>query len=298
MAKKKSNYRPKVPPKIKRDLYREAGNKCANPGCPNQLVELHHIRKWHVYQTHDSKHMIAICPTCHYYAHHGEMKIDEPTVRSWKKARRNASNTGYLYIEPGPPPRMLMGRIYWARKGGDGAVVFRLSSGNNVTFRVIPGNILFVSLDLSDPAGNALVELRENHLTHALREGVNLESRPGRLRVTVPATDEFVSRTVIDSYETSNPPAPLVKNERITLIDLQVLDIGTVQVEGAWIEDNRAVVVNADWLSIWRRGSGFNHLTGYGVVRGDKDLSKLPICEFDGPLNDSVMSAFLNDPAL
>jgi hypothetical protein len=293
MARKKSPHRPAVPWEIKCRLYREAGNKCANPGCPSQFVELHHIHEWHVYQTHDTEHMIAICPTCHYHAHHGEIKIDESTIRSWKKARRNPSNTCYLYIEPGPPPRMLMGRIYWTRKDGDGAVVFRLSARNQVTFRVIPGNILFVSLVLSDPAGHAIVELRENHLTHALREGVKLESRPGRLRVTVPAVDEFVSRAVIDGYETSNPPTPLVKDDRVALIDVQVLDIGTVQIEGAWIEGDRAVVVNSDWLSIWRRGIGFMHLTGYGNVRGDKDLSNLPICEYDGPLNDSVMSACL-----
>ena len=297
MAKNKSNLRPAVPPQIKRELYREAGNKCANRGCLNQLVELHHIREWHVYQTHDAKHMIALCPTCHHYAHHGEMKIDESTIRSWKKARRNPSNTGYLPIERGPPPRMLMGRIYWKRKDGDGAVIFQLFARNQVSFRVIPGNILLTSLVVSDPAGNAMVELRKNHLTHALREGVKLESRPGRLRVTVPATGEFVSRAMIDSFQTSYPLGLLVKEERITLIDIQVLDIGTVQVEGVWIEGDRAVIVNADFVYIYRPGIGFNRWSGYGNVRGDKDLSNLPTLEFDGPLDISVVSAFLKIPA-
>src|SRR4051812_19267623 len=27
-------------------------------GCPNTLLELHHIREWHVYKTHDGDHMI------------------------------------------------------------------------------------------------------------------------------------------------------------------------------------------------------------------------------------------------
>jgi hypothetical protein len=292
MAKKNSRHRPAVPAKTKRQLYDEAGGKCANPGCPTRLVELHHIDEWHVYQSHDAKDMIAVCPTCHYHAHHGEMKIDELTIRSWKKARPNSSNTGYLYIEPGPPPRMLMGRIYWKRKDGDGAIVFQLSAGNQVSFRVIPGNVLLVSLALADPAGNAIVELRENHLTHARREGVDFNSRPGRQRVTVPATDAFVSRAMIDRYQTSNPPAPLVKEGRVTLIDIQVLDIGTVQVEGAWIEGDRAVIANADFLSICRPGIGFMHLTGYGDIRGDKNLLKLPTNEFDGPLNVSVLSAF------
>ena len=242
--------------------------------------------------------MIAICPTCHYHAHHGEMKIDELTIRSWKKARRNASNTGYLYIEPDPLPRMLMGRIYWKRQVGDGALVFQLSVRNQVSFRVIPGNILLVSLTLADSAGNALVELRDNHLTHAPRDGVSFDSRPGRLRVSVPATGEFVSRAMIDGYQTSNPPGTLVKEGRISLLDIQVLDVGTVQVEGAWIEDDHAVIANADFLSIWRPGIGFGHLSGYGELRGDKDLSKLPTIQFDGSLTESILSALFKAPGL
>ena len=211
----------------------------------------------------------------------------------WKKARRNPSNTGYLYIEPGSPPRMLMGCMYWARKDGDGAVLFRLSAGNQVNFRVIPGNILVVSLAISGPTGNVIVELRENHLEHALLEGVKLESRPGRLRVTVPATEEFVARAMIDLYDASIAPASLVKEDRLTLIDIQVLDIGTVQVEGTWIEGNKAVIANADCLSICLTGNRFIHLRGYGEIRGDKDLSNLPTILFDGPFDDSVISAGL-----
>jgi hypothetical protein len=237
--------------------------------------------------------MIAICPTCHTHCHHGEMKIDEAVIRNWKKAKRNPSNTGYLYIEPGVPPRMLMGCIYWTRKDGGGAVIFRLSTKNCVTFRVIPGNILFVSLTLSDPVGKVIVELRENHLIGALREGVKLESHPGRLRITAPATSEFISQAIVNSYAASNPPAPLTQDDRLTLVDLQVLDIGTVQIGGTWIEEERAVIANADYLSLCTRGQGFYHMCGYGEVRGDKDLAKLPTVVFDGALDESVMSALL-----
>ena len=57
---------------------------------------------------------------------------------------------------------------------------------------------------------------------------------------------------------------------------------------------DRAVIVNADFLSICRPGIGFMHLSGYGEVRGDKDLSKLPTFEFDGSFDQSVISAALN----
>lgn len=207
MSKNKSLYRPAVSAKIKQELHDEAGGKCANPGCPTRVTENHHIKEWHVYRTHDAKDMIAICPTCHHHAHHGKLKIDEAAIRSWKRLRVTPSNAGHLYIEPGPPPRMLMGRIYLARKSGDGALVFRLSERNQVSFRILPGNLMMTSLVISDPVGEPLVEVRENHLTHSLREGVEFDSRPGRLRVTVAATGEFVPRAMIDLYQASNPPA-------------------------------------------------------------------------------------------
>lgn len=76
---------------------------------------------------------------------------------------------------------------------------------------------------------------------------------------------------------------------------MQVLDLGTVQVEGTWIEGDRAIIANADFLSIFRPGIGFGHFTGYGEIRGDKDLSKLPLLLFDGPIEVSVLSAHLAD---
>ena len=45
---------------IKNQLIEEAAGKCANPGCPNRLVQFHHIREWAVCRTHDAAHMIAI----------------------------------------------------------------------------------------------------------------------------------------------------------------------------------------------------------------------------------------------
>ncbi len=65
MAKQQRN----VPKSLKAQLIKDAGDKCANPGCSNWRVHLHHIKHWVVYKTHDGKHMIAICPSCHDAVH-------------------------------------------------------------------------------------------------------------------------------------------------------------------------------------------------------------------------------------
>ncbi len=46
MAKK----RQKIKPVIQRQIIEEAGNKCANPGCTNWRVHLHHIEHWAIYR--------------------------------------------------------------------------------------------------------------------------------------------------------------------------------------------------------------------------------------------------------
>lgn len=295
---KRSERRKAVPASIKRQLYKEAGSKCANPGCPNRLLELHHIEHWHVCKTHNAKDMIAICPTCHEHAHRGEIKIDDQTIRGWKKCKRNPANTGYLYIEPGPQARLLMGNVYWRRSDDNDVIVFRLSDRNSVRMRVIPGNILMVSLSLANQRGEVIVEMRENHLLHIPNSRIKLESRPGRLRIVVPATEEFVSLAMIAAYRNSCSHDLVSAENQVTLLDLHVVGIGTVEVAGIWTQGDRAVIANANMVSVFQPWRGFVHLSGYGQVRGDKDIANLPVFQFNGPLDESVMSAVFKDSKL
>lgn len=104
--------RPNVPRETKRALIREAGGKCANPGCPNRLIELHHIQRWAVYRTHDAEHMIAVCPTCHENVERGSLLISDETLYEWKKiVRRKAAARGHIYVEPGDQAKLLLGSI-------------------------------------------------------------------------------------------------------------------------------------------------------------------------------------------
>lgn len=295
MAKKntKTKHRPAVPNTICTALIKEAGFKCANPGCPNTLTELHHITEWHIYHTHDEKDMIAICPTCHSHAHYGQLKIDALTIRRWKAICRPLRPKGHIYIEPGQQNRLLLGSIYMTRNDQSDLMVFRLSARNQLSFRVINDVIMNLSLAISDTTGCKVVSVIDGHVFYSEDQDVKYQSRPGRVSLTVPANSRFVSAELLKRYAENNPPAPLVVNGRITLLDLEVIVPGTVQVRGVWDEGNRVVVVTEDWLSICSlEKNGFCHFKGYGEKRDDKkDLNNLPVFEYSGPLSVSVLSA-------
>src|SRR5258708_3578759 len=174
MAQKKISYRPRVPLPIKLALYRDAGQKCANPGCPNTMLELHHINEWHIYQTHSQADMIAVCPTCHGQAHRGQLVIDDETIRRWKGIHRSASVRGHIYVEPGDISRVLLGCVY-VTNGltlDSGMTVFALSERNQLRFRVVDGDIMLLNLTVTDAAGHELVRVVDGHLKHGAKEPV------------------------------------------------------------------------------------------------------------------------------
>src|SRR5437870_10166428 len=93
--------RTKVPSRLKQELRDEAGGKCANPGCSARRVHFHHIREWHVYETHDGVHMVAVCPTCHDAITHGEIEITDETIYRWKGIKRTSQAIrSEIYVEP------------------------------------------------------------------------------------------------------------------------------------------------------------------------------------------------------
>ncbi len=299
--KKTKANRPKVPIKIKEALYCEAGNKCADPGCSSSLLELHHIKEWHVYKTHDAAHMIAVCPTCHTHAHHGLLQIDDATIRSWKSIQRSPSHQGHIYIEPGESCRVLLGSIFMTNgpKSTEGVTLFRFSSENKLGFRVSGGEILMMNLTITNSVGHELLRIVDSHIKHNAIEPVRYEERKGRARVTAPATTEYLPDWLTAKYN-ENPPASLVEDGRFTVLDIEVLDRGLVQVQGVWFEDQRAVVVTRDCLSVClARTNGFVHIRGYGERRGEpKNLKKLPVCQYDGLIDYSVLGSVLHSGEL
>ncbi len=104
-----SRERTNIPPKLKQRLIAEAGGKCANPGCASFRTQIHHMKKWAVYATHNEEHMIAICLTCHDAVHHGPLVVDDETIRRWKRVRRVKPPRDHVYVEREESFKLLLG---------------------------------------------------------------------------------------------------------------------------------------------------------------------------------------------
>lgn len=77
-----ASERPAIPSDLKRRVLVEAGHRCAIPTCREIIVEVHHIEPWSTCQNHTYENLIALCPTCHSRAEHGE--IDRKSLRLYK----------------------------------------------------------------------------------------------------------------------------------------------------------------------------------------------------------------------
>ena len=114
---------------MKRILLQQTGYKCANPGCFNRLLEIHHIKEWAIYQTHDEESMIAICPACHDAVTRGQLTISDDELYSWKGIERSATVlTGQIFVEPSSFPRLVLGDFNFVGPEGVTIIEFEQSS--------------------------------------------------------------------------------------------------------------------------------------------------------------------------
>lgn len=239
-----------IPQKTKEALIREAGMKCANPGCVNYRTHMHHIRQWAVYETNDQEHMIAICPACHDAVHHGTLKIDDETLYRWKGIPRTATKQDLLYVEPGHSPKLLLGSV--AATGDTGLTVFQLSPTNRLSFRLANGDIFLVNLSISTVPGQEVIRIVDNHVRHAAEEPVRYHRRPGQIRVSAPDTPDFLPAWALACLRAVEPDYAL--SGELILVDIEVLEPGLVRVQGIWAESTRAVVITKELIAFMRPG--------------------------------------------
>lgn len=239
-----AQHRPNVPPALKRQLVHEAGGKCANPGCPNARVHLHHIREWAVYETHDGAHMIALCPACHDTVHHGDLRIEDPTLYRWKSIERALSHRDQIFVEPGRAPKLLLGTV--AVAGDSGLVVLELSARNRLSFRLEDGDVFLVDVAIASASGVEVLRIVGNHVKVAIHEDVDFRRRPGKIRVTVPNTPEYVAADYAELIRQRYPE--MFPDDRAVMLDLEVLAPGLVKVQGIWLEGHRGLVATPDTL--------------------------------------------------
>ena len=235
----------KVSRQVRRALIRAAGDKCANPGCASQRINVHHV-EYKLYSTNDEKTLIAICPTCHEAVHNGDLAIPDETLYRWKQLRREGGR-GHVYVEPGGQLKLLLGTI--AVSGPSGATVFDLSPNNRLSFSIIDGDIMLIDLELESHQGHAVVRLTKGHI-RVRDPNVTVQQRPGHIRITAPLTEAYLPTWALDRLRVQEPT--YAADNRITLLEIEVMEPGLVKVQGVWAHGDRVVVITDQRLAfIW-----------------------------------------------
>lgn len=243
--------RPAVPRDIKRALLQQTGYKCANPGCPNRLVEIHHIDQWAVYQVHDQKSMIAICPACHDAVTRGSLTIGDDELYLWKGVKRSSSVlTGQLFIEPRQFPRLVLGAIEFTGPTGITIIEFDRTS---LSLAIQDQELGIVNLKTVNSRGEPLLDVVDNYVRQR-NPGVEIKSRPGRYRVAVEDLTQVYPQWAIDCL--SKAPPPSNDPAHFGALDIEVLEPGMVRVKGALLGDDGGLVMDDDQTVLLSRKKG------------------------------------------
>ena len=276
----------KIPPALKCLLIDKAGEKCANPGCTNWRSHIHHIKHWAVYKTHDSAHMIAICPSCHDAVHHGNLEITDDTLYRWKGiARPSPPDTAHIFIEPATELRLLTGTIAFAT-ASDQAAMFELSNKNQLSFRVLDGDILLVTSRIVDSTGNEVLRVKDNYVRVSKRSEIKFDFHAEHARVTVPATENFIPAWLTAQMRRLDPQ--FAADGRVTAAEVEVLKPGLVRVAGCWPDKDRAIVITQDALVFCDRDKHTIPLIG----EGEKSL-----IVWNGPMHSAIFAFAPNTAA-
>jgi hypothetical protein len=238
-----ADHRPKIPIDTRRTILREAGNKCANPGCANRVTEIHHIKEWHIYHSHDAEHMIAICPSCHGGVDRGGLTIDDETLYRWKTIRRTeASTRGHIYIEPGDlAPKLVLGTI--SVQSETAFVVFELGKYSNLEFCVRGEQILIPRLRVGTNDG-PIIDVIDGHVMKKDRD-VEFRSRAGKVLVTDAALRSRIPAWAL-GIAANDPDINLSSQP---LLDLEVIGPGLLKVQGVWLSEDFIVIITNQQLS-------------------------------------------------
>lgn len=244
--------RPEVPKDLKLALVKEAGMKCANPGCSNYRTHMHHIREWHVYKVHSKEDMIAVCPSCHDQIHNGRLPIADDIIYRWKNIKRTSTKRDLLYVElnEGEPAKLLLGTI--AVTGQSGLIVFELSTNNRLSFRLINEDIFLINLEITSLDGKTVISVVENHVKYELEGKVNYDRRAGKLRLTALFSDDLLPDWALSQIQQEYPD--FASDGILLLLDVEVIAPGLVRIQGIWPSCESAVLITEHTLSLLRPG--------------------------------------------
>jgi hypothetical protein len=244
--------RKKLKPAEKAAIVEEAGNKCANPGCSNWRVHIHHIKHWAVYESNDQSILIAVCPSCHDAIHHGQLNITDETLYAWKGIERSSKpKTTHIYVEPSENIKLLAGSIALSSTN-ESATIFELSENNKLSFRVLDGDINLLNIAISDIHGNDVIKVKDNYIKILDDNLVSFEQVPGHVRISTSHADDFIPSRFLNIMRAEQPDFAIMGSA--ILLELEVVKPGLVRVKGCWADNRVAVIITDSSLSFIRDG--------------------------------------------
>jgi len=248
MAKK----RKKLKPAEKRVIVEEAGNKCANPGCSNWRVHIHHIKHWAVYESNDPSILIAVCPSCHDAIHHGQLKITDETLYAWKGIERpSRPETTHIFVEASEDIKLLTGTIALSTSN-ERATVFKLSENCELSFRILDNDINLLNISISSLDGNIVLSVIDNYVKVRDSRLVTFEQVPGHVSIKARSVTHFLPERFLKMMQQEQPS--YAKDGSIILLDLEVLKPGLVRVKGCWADEDVAAIITNESLSFLHDG--------------------------------------------
>lgn len=234
--------RPKVPKAVREGLRAEAAGKCANPGCPNHLVELHHIHEWHEVKEHDPAHMVALCGACHHSVSRGELQISDEDTYRWKadENRRKDVHQHHVYVEPGGDPRLVAGTVDLERTDGNGLIALDLKGGQHLSFSVIDGEIMNLNAEVIAANGEVVVRVVSGHVRNVAANVTPLR-RPGAICFPGGLQSDLTPEWVRTRLARFHFPDPIID---VPWLSLEVLGVNRVRVKGVFCGPENGFVIN------------------------------------------------------
>ncbi|MGH0498941.1 HNH endonuclease signature motif containing protein [Bacillus wiedmannii] len=232
-----------IPVVIRRELMEEAGYKCANPGCSTRSrLELHHIKEWAVYKVHNTEDMIAICPTCHSYVHHGILEISDERLYEWKTILRNpvsTEKTDVMKIEKSMNSSMIIGPLTF--KSNIGAIPFRMLD-QIIEYNIEKKDLYFLNICLKRPDGTEFLSATHNVIVSNLSNEVSYNYYDSRAVIKADFKDGFLPDWAIDEIRRFDED--FAQNE-VTVLDMEVIAPGTIKISNlVMVDGDAALVVN------------------------------------------------------
>lgn len=73
-----------IPKKIRIEIDKKHGRRCAFPGCKWPAVNLHHVKRFAYVRLHDANSILPLCKLHHEFAHLGLIKNEPLAPEQWK----------------------------------------------------------------------------------------------------------------------------------------------------------------------------------------------------------------------